>query len=111
MYVLESGGVNVGQFKSRGLDKSLWMAFSDYPFFVTTPAVQAMNTAIDKYYPGLRENALYSGFAEQAWAGGFLLQAAFKNAGLTASETPTSAQIFQGLNSMKNETLGGFCRR
>ncbi len=107
-YVIESSGVNTSEFTSQGLEKSLWMAFSNYPFMVNTPAVNAMNSAIDKYYPGLRKQALYSGFAEQAWAGGLLLQAAFKNAGLTASETPTSAQIFQGLNSMKNETLGGF---
>jgi branched-chain amino acid transport system substrate-binding protein len=107
-YVIESSGVNTSEFTSRGLEKSLWMAFSNYPFFANTPAVNAMNSATDKYYPGLRKSSLYSGFAEQAWAGGLLLQAAFKNAGLTASETPTSAQIFQGLNSMKNETLGGF---
>jgi branched-chain amino acid transport system substrate-binding protein len=107
-YILESSGVNVGQFTTPGLEKSLWMAFSDYPFVINSPSVNAMNAAIDKYYPGLRNTPLYSGFAEQAWAGGLLLQDGFKAAGLTASATPTSSALIQGLESLKNDTLGGF---
>ncbi len=104
--IQEQGGVNTKMFTAPGMS-NLWMTFGNYPFFVSSPAVNTMNAAINKYFPGLQSTAGYSGFAEQGWAGGLLLEAAVKGGGLTASGTPSSAEIIQGLNTMSGNTLGG----
>lgn len=45
-----------------GLKDHDWAAFPDLPFYDTSsPAVQAMDTAIDKYYPGLRRPPSFRG--------------------------------------------------
>jgi branched-chain amino acid transport system substrate-binding protein len=109
IYVAEGTGFTDQILTSVGLKDHMWEEFPILPYHSSNAAVQNMNTQLDKYFPGLRENAQdWSEFAAQAWTGGLLIQAAAKNAGLTASQTVTAADMTNGLNSIKNETLGGF---
>jgi len=63
---------------------------------------------VDKYYPGLRSNEnSWSQLAAEAWASGILLDNAVKASHLTPSGTPSPAGIVKGLESLKNDTLGG----
>ncbi len=64
-----------------------------------TPAQAAYQQAVKQYDPQLAGSATTAG----EWAAGMLAVAAAKD--LTAS--PTSAQFFQGLWSIKNNNLGG----
>src|SRR5262249_32828837 len=72
------------------------------------PAVQAANAAMDEYYPGARENNnLFVHDAFTLWVSGQLLGDAIKAGGLTASDTPSAAEVVSGLQSLKGDTLGG----
>jgi branched-chain amino acid transport system substrate-binding protein len=86
----------------------LYAPVSNLPYFANSPAIQTMNAAFDKYYPGLRKS---SDFNEQflgLWTSGLLLQDAAKAGGLGANgSTPTSAQLVQGLQSLKGDTVNG----
>jgi branched-chain amino acid transport system substrate-binding protein len=85
------------------------MEFNDLPFFATTSNVQAMDAALDKYYPGLRTNAnIFSALAAYSWPSGLLLEDAVKAGGLTPTATPSSAEIVTGLESLKGDTLDGW---
>ncbi len=77
------------------------------PYFATTPAVAAMNSALDKYFPGFRAKELAE-LPMESWVSGQMLEAAAKagNVGANGS-TPTAAQLTAGLNSFNGETLGG----
>jgi branched-chain amino acid transport system substrate-binding protein len=79
------------------------------PFFDTSPEVTAMNTAIDKYYPGLRknDNIYYEGSA-LAWPAGLLLEDGVKAGGLGTSEAPSAAEVTRGLTSLHGDTRQGW---
>lgn len=91
-----------------GLKNSLWASFPVLPYFAKSPAIKAMDAAVDQYYPGLRTNATeWSEYALQAWTGALLIQDAVKGADLSASAAVTPAAITTGLNSIKDDTLDG----
>jgi branched-chain amino acid transport system substrate-binding protein len=93
----------IPQFKNN-----LWAEFPDLPFFANTPAVQQFNAAIDKYYPGLRENPnKLTQDSFMAWTSGKLLEDAIKAGGLTPSDMPSAAEVKKGLESLKGDTVGG----
>ena len=73
------------------------------------PANRTMNAAFDKYFPGLRTSPELQrdlGFAVAVRSAVRLHGA--KAGGLGANgTTPTSAQLVNGLNSLKNDTLEG----
>jgi branched-chain amino acid transport system substrate-binding protein len=78
------------------------------PYRVNTPAHNTMNAAINKYYPGLEDNAnIWSGSWPLAWPSGLLLEDAVKARGLGATGTPSAAEIVTGLESLKGDTLEG----
>lgn len=95
--------------KSPGLGDKTWLSFSQYPYFVSSqPGIKALDTAVDKYYPGVRTNPnAPAGELVSAWAAGVLLQDAFQAGGLKTSTAPTTAVLFKGLYTMKGQTLGG----
>jgi branched-chain amino acid transport system substrate-binding protein len=63
---------------------------------------------MDKYYPGVRENNnLFVEDAFTLWTSGVLLEDAVKAGGLTASATPTAAEVTTGLAALKGDTLDG----
>ncbi len=108
IWITEGEGFGLIMASTAGLKDKLWSEYSTAPFFDHIPAVTAMNTAVDKYYPGLRSNEnSWSQLAAEAWASGILLDNAVKASHLTPSGTPSPAGIVKGLESLKNDTLGG----
>jgi branched-chain amino acid transport system substrate-binding protein len=90
------------------ISKNMWASFNDIPYYANTPAIQTMNAAVDKYYPGLRNSTLtWSELAMYSWPSGILLEDAVKAGGLTASDTPSAAEIVKGLESLHGDTLQG----
>ena len=83
-------------------------AVGTLPYFDNTPAVQTMNAAVDKYYPGLRTSTNWNEIAAESWASGLLLDDAVKGGGLTSSATPSPSEITTGLESLKGDTLDGW---
>jgi branched-chain amino acid transport system substrate-binding protein len=109
IYVTEGTGFTNQALTSPGLDDDLWSSYPILPYFSAAPAVTAMNAVLDKYDPGLRENAsTWSEFAAQAWTAGLLVAQAVKNAGVTASATVSPAAITAGLDKVSDQTLDGF---
>jgi branched-chain amino acid transport system substrate-binding protein len=108
IYVQEGEGYT-NSLTSGAISRNLWSEWDNLPYFADTPAVQAMNAAVDKYYPGIRNNANnWSELAAGAWPSGLLLEDAAKAGGLTASDTPSAAEIVTGLESLKGDTLDGW---
>jgi branched-chain amino acid transport system substrate-binding protein len=106
IYITEGTGFTNQALTAPGLNGHLWSSYPVLPYFSDAPAVTAMNAVLDKYDPGLRENALtWSEFAAQAWTAGLLLAQAVKNEGSAAS---SPAGITAGLNAVSGATLGGF---
>jgi branched-chain amino acid transport system substrate-binding protein len=90
------------------ISKNMWASFNDLPFYANTPAMQTMNAAVDKYYPGLRSSTLqWNQLAAYSWPSGLLLEDAIKAGGLTSSDTPTAAEVVKGLESLHGDTLQG----
>jgi branched-chain amino acid transport system substrate-binding protein len=108
IYVLEMGGVGLNLAAVPGLKDSLRMESPTLPFFATNAAVQESNAAMDKYFPGVRENNnLFIQDAFTLWVSGKLLEDAIKTGGLTQGDTPTAAEVVSGLESLKGDTLDG----
>lgn len=108
VYVTEGAGFGMNVATAPGLKDTLWVEFPTLPFFANSPAVQAANAAIDKYYPGVRTNAtLYSQQDFMSWASGMLLEDAVKAGGLSSTVTPTAAEVIKGLESLHGDTVGG----
>ena len=109
IYVTEGTGFTNQALTAPGMDNGLWSSYPILPYFSGASAVTAMNTILDKYYPGLTHSTLtWSEVAVQAWTAGLLLAQAVKNAGATASQPVSTAMITQGLDKVSDETLGGF---
>jgi branched-chain amino acid transport system substrate-binding protein len=109
IFVTEGLGYSALLANSPGIKDNLWDEFNTMPFFAKAPEVQAMNTALDKYYPGLRENqTTFSELAAQAWVSGLLLADAVKAGGLSPNETPSAQEITKGLTSLHGDTLDGW---
>lgn len=108
IYVLQGLTYQDSLAKSK-MGQNLWMPFSGEPYWDKTPAIEAMNAAVDKYHPGLRQGkgGVWSGVGAEAWTGGLLIRDAVKGSGVGPSGTVTAATITQGLNSIKNDTLDG----
>jgi len=108
VWLTEGEGFGLNEASAQGLSTKMWSEYGNIPFFVKTPAVKAMNAAVDKYYPGLRANAqTWTQIALQGWASGLLLKDAVKASGLGAGGTPSPAKITKGLTSLKGDTLQG----
>jgi branched-chain amino acid transport system substrate-binding protein len=105
VYVLDGVDIDPQFPTTPGLKDNLVGPVDDLPFYANSPVNTAMNAAIDKYYPGLESDINYTMAGANAWQSGLLLEAAAKAGGLTASATPTSAELITGLTSLKGETL------
>ncbi len=105
---IEEGEGQGPQLFTGAISKNLWAEFNDIPWYANIPAVQAMNAAVEKYYPGLLNNtATWNELAAYSWPSGILLEDAVKAGGLTASDTPSAAEIVKGLESLHGDTLQG----
>ncbi len=108
-YITEGTGFSMLLASTPGLKDHLWSNYPILPFFDNAAPVQRMNAALDKYYPGLRNNTTaFSEYAAQAWTAGVLIEHAVKASNLSASDTPTPAGIKTGLDSLKADTLDGW---
>jgi branched-chain amino acid transport system substrate-binding protein len=107
-YVIDGEVYGMNMASDPATGKDLWADFPDLPFFANTPAVQQFNAAMDKYYPGERENtSRMTQDPFMAWVSGMLLVDAIKAGGLTAGATPSAAEVKTGLESLKGDTVGG----
>ena len=107
IYVLDGVDIDPQFPTTPGLKDNLVGPVDDLPFYASSPVNTAMNAAINKYYPGLEGDINYDMAGANAWQSGLLLETAAKAGGLTASATPTSAELITGLTSLKGETLDG----
>ncbi len=108
IFVTEGAGFGSLELSAPGLKDHLWNEFPGLPYFANTPAVRAANAAIDKYFPGERQNTtLWDQIDFMSWASGQVLADALKAGGLSAGVSPTAAQVVTGLDSLKGDTLGG----
>ena len=86
----------------------LYVNVTNVPYFANTPAIQTMNAAFDKYFPGMRNSSTFSEGTASMWDSGLLFADAAKAGGLGANgTTPTSAQLIKGLKSLHGDTLDG----
>jgi branched-chain amino acid transport system substrate-binding protein len=108
VYVIGEGSFGTLWQTTPGLKKDTLSYDPNLPYWVNTPANQAMNAAINKYYPGLENNgAIWSGTSPLAWPSGLLLEDAVKAGGLGPNDTPSAAEVVKGLESLKGDTLQG----
>jgi branched-chain amino acid transport system substrate-binding protein len=108
IWVTEGEGFGLQMAATPGLETKLWSDYGTAPFFDKIPATAAMDKAVDKYYPGLRQNQnAWTQIAAEAWASGILLSDAVTASHIGTSGTPGPAQITKGLESLKNDTLQG----
>lgn len=108
-YVVGGGSYSPLMQTTPGLKKDTWDYFANLPSWDNVPEVQAMNKAVAKYYPGLEQKKnVWTESATQAWPAGILLEDAVKAGGLTASGTPSAAEITNGLYALKGDTLQGW---
>ncbi len=109
IYVIDGESISPSYTSTPGIKDNLVGPSPNLPYYADTPAIRAMNQALDKYHPGLRQNASgYTEVASEAWPAGLLFEDAAKAGGLGANgSTPTSAQLVTGLQSLKGDTLQG----
>jgi branched-chain amino acid transport system substrate-binding protein len=108
IWVTQGPGFGPGFLNTPGLKENTETEYPDLPFWDNTPAVQAFNTAIDKYYPGLRTNAnLFTEDVLMAWVSAKLMQDAITAGGLDQTGTVDAAEVTKGLRSLKGDTLDG----
>ena len=108
IWITEGEGFGLQMAATPGLKDKLWSDYGTAPFFDHIPAISAMNKAVDKYYPGLRNNQnAWTQIAAEAWASGILLGDAVTASHIGTTGTPSPAEIVKGLQSLKNDTLEG----
>jgi branched-chain amino acid transport system substrate-binding protein len=107
LYVIDGLDLSPTFATTPGLKDNLAGPSDDLPLYASSPAITAMNAALDKYYPGLRKDPYYDEAVTNAWTSGLLLEAAAKAGGLGANGSPTSAELVKGLTALKGNTLDG----
>jgi branched-chain amino acid transport system substrate-binding protein len=110
MYVTSGEVFNGTLLKAPGLTDNNWLEYVTHPYWDSAaPEVQAMNAAVDKYYPGLRSDTTnFTQVAAEAWPSGLLLADAVKAGNIGPTDAPTAAAIVRGLESLKGDTLQGW---
>jgi branched-chain amino acid transport system substrate-binding protein len=109
VYLSSGNSYESSMLTAPGIKDSSWYNSGNLPLWVNNPQVQAMNAAVNKYYPGMvgKPNTWAGEATVSTWASGLLLADAVKAGGLTATDTPTAAEITRGLESLKGDTLDG----
>ena len=109
IYITEGTGYSDQLGSAPGIKDNLWSDYPILPYWDNAAPVQAMNAALDKYYPGIRTHvSSWSEFAVQTWTAGLLIQDAVKNSGLAASDAPTPAALKKGLDAVHGDNLDGW---
>lgn len=106
--IADDGAVATSFETAKGWSNNMIAMQPDIPFFVKdTPATKAMYAAFKKYEPGLTSSPDFNELAVEGWAAGELLGAALQGGHVGSSGTPSTAQVFDGLYSLHDDTLGG----
>jgi branched-chain amino acid transport system substrate-binding protein len=80
----------------------------DVPLQATdVPELKTMTDAFNKYEPGLTTSVNYNSEVVASWATGLLLADAAKGGNLGSNGEVTAEQFISGLQTIKNDTLGG----
>jgi branched-chain amino acid transport system substrate-binding protein len=110
IYVLPGQSLEGTLITTKAINQSTWYPFVIHPYTDTSFAgVKAFDAAMDKYFPGVMSDPnVFSQTAADAWPSGILLADAVKAGGLTASDTPSAAEIVKGLTSLNGDTLEGW---
>jgi branched-chain amino acid transport system substrate-binding protein len=94
---------------TAAINQATYFTVPNLPYFVKSPAVAAMNKALDKYAPGVRKHPTYGELPMEARIAGKMFQAAALAGHVGANgKAPPSAAIVKGLDSLNGATLGGF---
>lgn len=91
--------------KNKNTDGTLGVELTAPWFDSSIPAVKEFQDALQKYAPDVYNSDLYGPNTAYGWISGKLFEAAAKAGNL--GDNPTSADVMDGLYSLKNETLGG----
>jgi branched-chain amino acid transport system substrate-binding protein len=108
IYITQGTGYITAEASAPGLKDNLWSSYPILPFWGTSDQVKEMKKEVDKYAPGTWTDPNFSEYAAQAWTGGKLIEAAVQKTGVAAKDDVTAAEITKALDSMKDETLGGW---
>ncbi|MDA8045049.1 MAG: ABC transporter substrate-binding protein [Actinomycetota bacterium] len=110
IYVIDGVVLAPGDLTNPGLKDQTAAPVSNLPYFDTSsPAVQAMDNAVNKYAPGTLTNSDWNEFASLMWPAGLLLADAVKQGNVGANgATPTAAGIMSGLEGLNGDTLDGW---
>lgn len=96
---------------SEGSRDHYWAPFPSLPFFDTdNPLVQDFQQTVEAKYPDLftDQQETMSQYAAQAWTAGLLIEAAVKAGDLAAGDSVSAENMVDALNSIHDETLGGW---
>jgi branched-chain amino acid transport system substrate-binding protein len=109
VYLSSGNSYESSMLSAPGIKDDSWYNSGNLPLWASNPQVQAMNAAVNKYYPGQvgKPNTWAGESTVSTWASGLLLADAVKAGGLTATDTPTAAEITRGLEALKGDTLDG----
>lgn len=111
-YIIEQGtGYTSQVLDADGAKDNLWAPFPSLPFFdADNPLVKEFRDTVEAKYPNLFTDAAdtMSQYAAQAWTAGLLIEAAVKAGGLEAGDTVSAENMVDALNSVHDETLGGW---
>ena len=101
-YVIGGGSFGPAFETTPGLKASTWSYWPNLPYWDSAPVVQAMSTAVEKYYPGLQKNPLiWSGTSPLSWPSGLLLADAVKAVGLGKRHPERGPEYRQRLQPLK----------
>jgi len=93
---------------TAGINQATYFTVPNFPYFVGTPAIKAMNKTLNKYAPGVLKDVNYGELPVEAWISGKMFQAAAQLGHLGANgKAPTSAELTKGLDSLHGTTLDG----
>ncbi len=108
VYVQEGAGFSPNESSAPALKNALWVEFPALPLFANGPAVQAANAALDKYFPGVRQNTtLYGQDPFMAWASGVLLEDAIKAGASRRAAPPLPRRWCRGWGCSSETRLTG----
>jgi branched-chain amino acid transport system substrate-binding protein len=108
IYVTEGATYTAALAADASFKNNLWFTFPILPIFSSSPVVTTMNKAVDQYFPGLRNDTnSWSQLAALGWTGGLLLEKGMVGAN-AGSGAVSAADVTRGLETVKNEALGGW---
>jgi branched-chain amino acid transport system substrate-binding protein len=107
-FVAADGAVSTSFLKTPGLRTKFIGIEPDIPFFASTPQVEQMNAILTKYAATQTlKSPNYSEESVENYVSGLILAEAVKNANAGTTGPITSAEIYNGLYQMRDDTLGG----